>query len=136
MKIYTLRKQYSASKRVLSLFRTAFFLTTAGVLLELIVAIIQPEGTYTFGSALMTQLLFGLLFLTVATLVLAYFVLWVGMLHFLIKYDGSPLSRKSAWFIVCLFGLSFGAALYYWFVYRKFLGIAGLGQRPERTALA
>jgi hypothetical protein len=135
MKTYQLKRQYCASRKVLALFKAAFILTALGFLLEISVALFQPEGTYTFGSALMTQLLFWLLFVIVAILVVAGFFLWVGMLYFLIKYDGRSAFRKTVWFLVCLFGVSFGAALYYWFVYRRFLEIAGLvGRRGQAAA--
>jgi hypothetical protein len=122
MNAYKFKHQYRATKRVSSIFKTTFFLTALGLLLVVGATIFSPEATYTFGgNTLSARLLFGLFFLTCVVLLAAYIGLWVGMLHFLIKYDGRSPSRKAPWFLICFFGLSYGAALYYWFVYRKFL---------------
>ena len=43
------------------------------------------------------------------------------MLQFLFKYDGRGVVLKTAWFLVVFFGLSYGAGVYYFFVYRKFM---------------
>jgi hypothetical protein len=133
MKPYQLKREYCVSRGVLALFKVAFILTVLSFLLQAGVALFQPAGTYTFRSALLTQLLFAFLFLIAALLVIAGFVLWGGMLHFWIRYDGRSSFLKTLWFLICFFGLSFGAALYYWFVYRKLLESAGLVTHGEGT---
>jgi hypothetical protein len=93
---------------------TAFFLVIEALLFA-------PKETYTWPAGAMVITLFGLLFCFVFILMCANFTLWIGMLHFLFKYDGRWGVLKAAWFLVVFFGLSYGAAVYYFFVYRKFM---------------
>lgn len=108
------------SPRLKGFYRIAFFLVVLGLFLEVGAVLLVPNETmYMFEAKPAALFAFGLLFVAVATLVCANFSLWVGMLYFLVRHDSSPGAERVVWFVVVFFGLSFGAAVYYWFVYRK-----------------
>jgi hypothetical protein len=49
----------------------------------------------------------------------ASLVLWFGMLAFCVREDDSPTSTKIFWFVVFFVFAFFGAAVYFFSVYRK-----------------
>lgn len=49
----------------------------------------------------------------------AALILLFGMVEFCIRHDKAPVSEKILWFIVFFFTACFGAALYFFVVYRK-----------------
>ena len=49
----------------------------------------------------------------------AALILLLGMIAFCLRYDNSPVGDKVLWFIVFFVGACFGAALYFFIVYRK-----------------
>jgi len=107
----------------------AFFLVIVGLFLEICMLFVVPEDMiYSFEPRPAALAAFGLLFVTFAALVCANISLWAGMLYFIVKHDSSPMAERLVWFLVSLFGMSFGAALYYWFVYRK------LPEKTQRVA--
>lgn len=83
--------------------------------------IFAPDNTFTFPPTSRVITLFLSAFMVVAALISASLFLWIGMLHFLIVYDGRSAARKGLWFLIMLLGLSYGAAIYYWIVFRRFL---------------
>jgi len=50
---------------------------------------------------------------------LASLIIWFGMVAFCLREDRSPLSTKIFWFILFFATGSFGAAAYFFMVYRK-----------------
>ncbi len=124
LNVYRFKRPYVPSRRTTSLFRAAFYLVIVTLVLFVIVmtlAIIDPGATYTISGTL-ASVVFWLEFAVVAILMSASCCLWLGMLYFLIVYDGRSGFLKGFWFVVVLLTVYFGAALYYWFVYREFLG--------------
>ena len=120
---------YRISPRTKKFYRMAFFLVIAGLLLELFLVFLVPDDmNYAFEPSPMRLAAFGLLFVAVAALVCANVSLWFGMLYFIVQHDSSPMAERLVWFLISLFGMSFGAALYYWFVYRK------LPEKTQRVA--
>ncbi len=118
---FRFKTRYAGSRRIQSLFQIAFYLVITAFFLLIEAALFGPDKTYTWPAGVLVITLFGLLFCFVFILVCASFTLWIGMLQFLFKYDGRWVVLKAAWFLVVFFGLSYGAAVYYFFVYRKFL---------------
>jgi hypothetical protein len=116
---YNLKRQYRSSARLIAMFRVAFALVVITFLFVVAATALAPEETYTFDLTPRVTGLFILSFLICLVLVAAACVLWIGMLYFLITYDGRPSGTKALWLIITVCGLSYGAALYYWLVYRK-----------------
>jgi succinate dehydrogenase hydrophobic anchor subunit len=117
--MYRLKRQYRPSARVSAVFCAAFALAVITFLLVVAATALEPEETYTFDVTFRVTAPFILSFFICLVLVAAAFVLWIGMLHFLITYDGRPSGTRALWLIITVCGLSYGAALYYWLVYRK-----------------
>ena len=118
---FRFKTRYAGSKRTQFLFEIAFYLVIAAFLLVIEAALFAPDRTYTWPAGALVITLFSLVFCFVFILLCASFILWIGMLQFLFKYDGRGVVLKTAWLLVVFFGLSYGAAVYYFFVYRKFL---------------
>ncbi len=55
----------------------------------------------------------------------ATFFLWFGMWRYWVRLDDSPRMAKRLWFVILLFGLWWGACLYYLSVYRPQVTRAG-----------
>ena len=118
---YKLKRQYKASSRIVGMFEIAFMLMLVTLLIDIGSLFLPTDRSYTLGGSIPAILLFGIIFLLVVALICANVILWIGMLHFVVKYDGRSLSRRILWFILVCFGLSFGAGLYYVLIYRKVL---------------
>jgi hypothetical protein len=121
MNAFNFKCEYAASKRTTSVFKVAFFLVAVSFVIETVALFISSGESYTFSGGGLSSLLFWTVFCFVFLLLCANFALWLGMIQFLLKYDGRSVGRKTLWFFIIFWGLSFGAALYYLFVYRKFL---------------
>ena len=122
------KKQYSPSTRTVALFRGSFVIAVVGLLFQFLAIFMLPEGTLTFQAGPVSMLFFVVAFCVVLLLLCANVTLWFGMLHFLASYDGRAFGQKFFWAVITFFGLSVGAALYYWFVYRKYVSSIPLGQ--------
>lgn len=121
MNAYKFKREYVVSKRTILRFRVAFVLVAVSFFLSTGAVFLPSDESYTLNGGTLVTLLFWLIFCLVFLLLCANFVLWIGMLQFLFKYDGRAAGRKAPWFLITFFGLSFGAGLYYLLVYRKFL---------------
>lgn len=53
------------------------------------------------------------------------FLIWFGMLQYWMRIDQSTPLAKRLWFVILLFGLWYGACLYYFFVYRRQVKLVG-----------
>jgi hypothetical protein len=84
-----------------------------------VVALLVPEFHYTFSANALSIAVFSAVALATGVLLFANIFLWVRMLHFFFRYDAAPFAFKLIWSFVLIFGLSIGAAIYYWFVYRN-----------------
>ena len=125
---YTFKRQYSPSRRTVAVFRAAFVMAVVSFLFQFAALFFPTGSSLTFQARpLAIVFFFGALFFVVL-LLCANATLWFGMLHFLATYDGSAFGRKAFWAVITFFGLSAGAALYYWFVYRKYIVSASVGQ--------
>jgi hypothetical protein len=130
---------YVESKRLSALFKIAFFLVLASFVMVSGTLLLPSDASYSFGGGAIHITLFWLLFCFVLTLICASFFLWIGMLQFLLKYDGR--AAKLLWFLIVLFGLSYGAALYYFFIFRKVMAklavvsLQGNGSHPTTIKL-
>lgn len=120
MNNYKLKRHYAPTPRVVALFRGAFALVLIGFVLELMALISLPEGSYSLQGN-RAILLFAAAFAVALILLVANATLWFGMLHFLAVYDGRRLFKRLLWAVITFFGVSGGAALYYWFVYRRYV---------------
>lgn len=136
MRIFTvtqfkIKSRYNESKRLSALFRIASYFVLATFLM-VSGTLFLPDISFTFGAGPLHTFLFWLLFVMVFMLMCANFFLWVGMLHFLFKYYGRP--AKLLWLFVVFFGLSYGAGVYYFFVFRKLM--AQLAIRPSQQNMS
>jgi hypothetical protein len=116
---YKLKSRYKESKRLSTLFKIASYLVFSTFFMVSGTLFLPADMSFTFEGGPLHTLLFWLFFSLVFMLICANFFLWVGMLHFLSKYDGRP--AKLLWGFVVFFGLSYGAGLYYFFVFRKLM---------------
>jgi len=127
---FKFKYQYIESKRLSALFRAAFFLVLATFVMVSGTLLLPSDVSYKFGSGPLFTALFWLFFCFVFVLMCANFFLWIGMLQFLLKYDGR--AAKLFWVFIVFFGLSYGAALYYFFIFRKVVATLGIGSsRPN-----
>lgn len=133
MKAYRFKRQYSPPTKVVAMFRLVFIFAVISFVLELM-ALFFPEVHYTFQTGPITTALFLLSFVVVFLLLCANIILWIGMLHFLAKYDGRESTQKLLSALIVFFGLSGGAALYYWFIYRKYLDSITRNRRSPQLA--
>lgn len=134
MKNYRFKRQYSPSRRTVAVFRTAFVIALVSFLFQFAALFLPTGSSVTFQARpLAIVFFFGGLFV-VFVLLCANATLWFGMLHFLVTYDGSAFGRKVFWAVITFFGLSAGAALYYWFVYRKYLASMHVDQPHVQPA--
>lgn len=122
---FKLKRPYIESKRLSAFFNRAFFLVLATFVMVSGSLLLPSDVSYTFGGGPLSTTLFWLFFCFVLILVCANLFLWIGMLQFLLKYDGR--TAKLLWFVVVLFGLSYGAALYYFFIFRKVMAKLAVG---------
>jgi len=102
-----------------ALLKVAFILVVLQLILAIVVSIFAPDQPQFFRVEAASLVIFSLVFVSVLILICASFFLWISMLLHIFKFDKKPLWRKSGWLFLATFGLSFGAAIYYWFVYRK-----------------
>jgi hypothetical protein len=115
---YRFKRSYDLTSRHARLLKVAFFTALISFCIEIDVFFL-PDMAYSFDANWLWLTLFAFLFAGGAMILLADIFLWIGMLRFIVKYDDR--AGKSFWFVIVLFGLNFGAALYYFFVYRKYL---------------
>src|SRR6185437_7065610 len=121
MKNCRFKRQYSPSRRLVAVFRAAFVIALGGFLFQFAALFFPTGSSLTFHAEPLAIAFFvgGTCFVFV--LLAANATLWFGMLHFLIKYDGRAFGNKAFWAVITFLGLSVGAALYYWFIYRKYV---------------
>ena len=128
MKQLKLRNPYSASPKVLWLLETAFYVVVAGFCLQVAFLFLPTGEQFALGGQSNLSLVVILIFCVAFLIFLANCILWVGMLLFVLKYDGRKTTTKGLWLVVIVGGLSAGAAIYYWFVYRAYLAQFRLSQ--------
>jgi hypothetical protein len=61
----------------------------------------------------------------VAAGVIGQLTLWLGMWRYWVRLDNSDQGTKKIWFVVLLFGLWFGAIVYFFAIYRRQLAMSG-----------
>jgi|SRR5882757_4030033 len=122
---FKFKYHYIESKRLSTFFRVAFFLVLATFVMVAGTLLLLSDVSYKFGSGPLFTALFWLFFCFVFVLMCANFFLWIGMLQFLLKYDGR--AAKLFWVFIVFFGLSYGAALYYFFIFRKVIARLAVG---------
>ena len=128
------KRQYSPSRRLVAVFRAAFVIALVGFLFQFAALFFPTGSSLTFQARpLAVAFFFGGL-CVVFLLLCANATLWCGMFHFLVTYDGGAFGHKVFWTMITFFGLSFGAALYYWFVYRKYIANTTIGQPHAQPA--
>lgn len=89
----------------------AAFAVSAVVILGMTVAIVTTEPQ---SVGLVVQFFLGIGGVLAA---ISVFFLWGGMWHYWGKCDPSSLAARRAWFFALVFGLWYGAVLYYLIVY-------------------
>ena len=100
-------------------FEVSAYLTVISLVLVTLATLIDLAG-YGFDRRLPGGLAgFWLLFSFAGILVLAQLYLWLGMMCFLFFKDGRSLPEKALWFLLVVLGLSWGATLYFFRIYRK-----------------
>jgi hypothetical protein len=122
---FKFKHQYIESKRLSALFRMAFFLVFATFVMVSGTLLLPSDVSYTFGGGPLSTALFWLFFCFLFVLMCANLFLWIGMLQFLLKYDGRK--AKLFWLFIVFFGLSYGAALYYFFIFIKVMARFAVG---------
>ena len=90
---------------------SAAFALAAVIILGMTVAIITTEP-HRVGSVVQSFLGIGGMLAAVSV-----FFLWGGMWHYWERFDSSSLGARRAWFFALVFGLWYGAILYYLFAY-------------------
>ncbi len=94
----------------------AAIFTAFNVVLQLVLLFTVEPGNYEVSHTFAGLVAFGVFFAVAELLIFAQFFLWLSMLWFLVKYD----SFGIGWLLLMLFTLSVGAAVYYFFRYRKY----------------
>ncbi len=100
MKQLKLRNPYSASPKVLWLLETAFYVVVAGFCLQVAFLFLPTGEQFALGGQSNLSLVVILIFCVAFLIFLANCILWVGMLLFVLKYDGRKTTTKGLSVIV------------------------------------
>lgn len=119
MRRVKLRRPYGSTKNPV-LFQITFSLVLISVVLQVCLILLPTGQEYSLALPKSGSLILGAVLISGLTILLvANAVLWVGMLHFLVMYDGRSAFSKMCWLVALLCGVSIGAAVYYWVVFRR-----------------
>ena len=119
MSEYRFKRSYNVTSRTARLLKAAFFIVLIGFFIEIDMLFLPSDFSFSYDANAWSMTIFALMFGTGMIILPADIFLWMGMLVFIVQYDDR--AGKTLWFLAVLFGMSLGAALYYFFVYRKYV---------------
>ena len=99
----------------------SFALVLLSFVLVLLGSILAPEQPVVLSAGPAVKVLFFAGFALCALLVINGFFFWISMIVFALSLDSRKIGAKALWLLIITFGLSYGAAAYYWFSARALM---------------
>jgi hypothetical protein len=106
---------------LLKTWQLSFALVLLSFVLVFLGTILAPEQPVMLPAEPMVKVLFFAAFALCALLVLNGVFFWISMIAFALFLDPRRIGAKVLWLLVITFGLSYGAAAYYWFSARPLM---------------
>lgn len=119
MSEYRFKRSYDLTSWMARLLKVAFFIALFGIFVQIDMLFLPHGFSYSYEATGLSLAIFAFVYAVFAVILAADIFLWIGMLIFILTYDDR--AGKTLWFVVVLLGMHFGAALYYFTVYRKYV---------------